>query len=188
MSGDTLTCGVCRKEFALADIVKFIQHKVLTCNKENYESSKKVGAENGEATMEEASATEASNTTTTSITSTANLSSPVTTTTTLTRRHSISTLPEVKNLVAQASQGDNNNVKTERKVECVDAEANTVNSGKKEEFMIMSTSSSAALVESDRSRPNFNDHSLHIMMCSYFSLDNIVTVCRRQLVTKGHIS
>ena len=34
-SVDTLTCGACRKDFALADIVKFIQHKVLTCNKEN---------------------------------------------------------------------------------------------------------------------------------------------------------
>lgn len=34
--GDTLTCGVCSKDFALADIVKFIQHKVLTCNKENF--------------------------------------------------------------------------------------------------------------------------------------------------------
>ena len=35
-SVDTLTCGVCQKDFALADIVKFIQHKVLTCNKENH--------------------------------------------------------------------------------------------------------------------------------------------------------
>ncbi|KAL1138580.1 hypothetical protein AAG570_008643 [Ranatra chinensis] len=33
---DVLTCGVCQKPFALADIVKFIQHKVLACNKENY--------------------------------------------------------------------------------------------------------------------------------------------------------
>lgn len=33
---DILTCGVCQKPFALADIVKFIQHKVLACNKENY--------------------------------------------------------------------------------------------------------------------------------------------------------
>uniref|UniRef100_A0A1B6DX31 C2H2-type domain-containing protein n=1 Tax=Clastoptera arizonana TaxID=38151 RepID=A0A1B6DX31_9HEMI len=33
---DTLTCGVCQKPFALGDIVKFIQHKVLACNKENY--------------------------------------------------------------------------------------------------------------------------------------------------------
>ena len=29
VGGDTLTCGVCGKDFALADIVKFIQHKVL---------------------------------------------------------------------------------------------------------------------------------------------------------------
>lgn len=33
---DILTCGVCQKPFMLADIVKFIQHKVLACNKENY--------------------------------------------------------------------------------------------------------------------------------------------------------
>lgn len=33
---DMLTCGVCQKPFMLADIVKFIQHKVLACNKENY--------------------------------------------------------------------------------------------------------------------------------------------------------
>lgn len=33
---DILTCGTCQKTFALAEIVKFIQHKVLQCNKENY--------------------------------------------------------------------------------------------------------------------------------------------------------
>ncbi|XP_059222554.1 B-cell lymphoma/leukemia 11A [Stomoxys calcitrans] len=33
---DILTCGACQKAFALSDIVKFIQHKVLQCNKENY--------------------------------------------------------------------------------------------------------------------------------------------------------
>lgn len=33
---DILTCGVCQKDFALSDIVKFIQHKVHACNKENY--------------------------------------------------------------------------------------------------------------------------------------------------------
>lgn len=32
---DTLTCGVCQKDFPLADIVRFIQHKVQSCNKEN---------------------------------------------------------------------------------------------------------------------------------------------------------
>merc|ERR1712223_1493051 len=47
VGGDTLTCGVCRKDFALADIVKFIQHKVLTCNKENYQCSR--SSENGAA-------------------------------------------------------------------------------------------------------------------------------------------
>ncbi|XP_013771661.1 B-cell lymphoma/leukemia 11B-like [Limulus polyphemus] len=32
---DVLTCGVCQKDFVLSDIVKFIQHKVHSCNKEN---------------------------------------------------------------------------------------------------------------------------------------------------------
>ncbi|CAH1124184.1 unnamed protein product [Ceutorhynchus assimilis] len=33
---DILTCGVCQKPFALSDIVRFIQHKIQTCNKENF--------------------------------------------------------------------------------------------------------------------------------------------------------
>lgn len=33
---DILTCGVCQKPFALGDIIKFIQHKMAACNKENY--------------------------------------------------------------------------------------------------------------------------------------------------------
>lgn len=33
---DILTCGVCQKPFALSDIVRFIQHKVASCNKENF--------------------------------------------------------------------------------------------------------------------------------------------------------
>ncbi len=32
---DMLTCGACAKRFVLADIVKFIHHKVNSCNKEN---------------------------------------------------------------------------------------------------------------------------------------------------------
>lgn len=32
---DILTCGACQKPFALGDIVRFIQHKITTCNKEN---------------------------------------------------------------------------------------------------------------------------------------------------------
>ena len=51
IGGDTLTCGVCQKDFALADIVKFIQHKVLTCNKENHpcksKSASSAANENG---------------------------------------------------------------------------------------------------------------------------------------------
>ena len=52
VGGDTLTCGVCRKDFQLADIVKFIQHKVLTCNKENYQcgGSSENGAAGGDNT------------------------------------------------------------------------------------------------------------------------------------------
>lgn len=33
---DILTCGTCQKPFALSDIVRFIQHKVTSCNKENF--------------------------------------------------------------------------------------------------------------------------------------------------------
>lgn len=32
---DILTCGSCQKPFALSDIVRFIQHKIVSCNKEN---------------------------------------------------------------------------------------------------------------------------------------------------------
>ena len=155
MGSDTLTCGVCKKEFPLADIVKFIQHKVLTCNKENYSKgntdSKKTSAENGD------SAEVSETTTTTALTTGTTLSSSptasaATAASTLTRRHSISTttpVNEVKSLVTAAARAraaatdgvDNNNisplselVKTElesrRKVDCVDAESNTVNSGK----------------------------------------------------------
>ncbi|CAH4034576.1 unnamed protein product [Pieris brassicae] len=31
---DTLTCGACRRAFALSDIVRFIQHKVSSCDKD----------------------------------------------------------------------------------------------------------------------------------------------------------
>ncbi|KAG7302232.1 hypothetical protein JYU34_013716 [Plutella xylostella] len=31
---DTLTCGACRRAFALADIVRFIQHKISSCDKD----------------------------------------------------------------------------------------------------------------------------------------------------------
>lgn len=33
---DILTCGSCQKPFALSDIVCFIQHKIASCNKENF--------------------------------------------------------------------------------------------------------------------------------------------------------
>ncbi|GLV31229.1 uncharacterized protein CBL_10961 [Carabus blaptoides fortunei] len=35
---DILTCGSCQKPFALSDIVRFIQHKIVSCNKENFAS------------------------------------------------------------------------------------------------------------------------------------------------------
>ena len=55
VGGDTLTCGVCSKDFALADIVKFIQHKVLTCNKENYcKSNAKENGTNNSTTESDA--------------------------------------------------------------------------------------------------------------------------------------
>jgi len=142
VGGDTLTCGVCRKEFALADIVKFIQHKVLTCNKENYnaDSKKSVAAtENGGSTdnvissENEANALETS--TTTLVTTSASDTPP--TSSTLTRRHSISTTTEVKSLSSSAASPADK-VKTEleqplrKKTLCMDAESNTVNSGKQE--------------------------------------------------------
>ena len=34
-AGDFLTCGGCRKKYVLADLTKFVQHKVLECKKEN---------------------------------------------------------------------------------------------------------------------------------------------------------
>ena len=112
VGGDTLTCGVCRKDFALADIVKFIQHKVLTCNKENYQCGR--SSENGTAGGDNtpAAATTAavqagvdpreslisnvnasSGTTTSSPTSSTTLSGSGTA---VTRRHSISTTTAVQ--------------------------------------------------------------------------------------------
>ena len=137
----------------MADIVKFIQHKVLTCNKENYCGDKKK-AENGTevavtADNEEAASLQPTSEPTASSTS-ASSEQPTSilaaaTTTTLTRRHSISTTTEVK-----SSLLDNNNTTTtgtevkaeldpvsllrrvqRSKAEYVDAESNTFNSGKK---------------------------------------------------------
>ena len=111
VGGDTLTCGVCRKDFALADIVKFIQHKVLTCNKENYQCgrSSENGTAGGDNTPSAAttaavqagvdpresliSNVSASSGTTTSPTSSTTLSGSGTA---VTRRHSISTTTAVQ--------------------------------------------------------------------------------------------
>ena len=134
VGGDTLTCGVCRKEFALADIVKFIQHKVLTCNKENFTASEKKSVQENGETVETSTANPTVNTTTTTTTTSLSSDLSPSSSTTLTRRHSISTttVPEVKSLV-----GENNNeslIKTEvdlrKRKDCVDAESNTVITGK----------------------------------------------------------
>ncbi|XP_046801855.1 B-cell lymphoma/leukemia 11A isoform X1 [Lucilia cuprina] len=50
---DMLTCGTCQKVFALSDIVKFIQHKVLQCNKENYGQCSTQGPSNDRADTED---------------------------------------------------------------------------------------------------------------------------------------
>ncbi|XP_073835660.1 BCL11 transcription factor chronophage [Musca autumnalis] len=50
---DILTCGACQKAFALSDIVKFIQHKVLQCNKENYGQCSNQGPSNDRADTED---------------------------------------------------------------------------------------------------------------------------------------
>ena len=139
VGGDTLTCGVCRKEFALADIVKFIQHKVLTCNKENYRCATENGgdgATSGESDVD-------GNT----VTGTGANSTPISRTTTPqhqpNRRHSISTAIPVTTGKASPTSDNNNlssDVKCEdlsnadlsrkKKVEVVDAEVNTVVTGK----------------------------------------------------------
>ena len=174
VGGDTLTCGVCRKDFQLADIVKFIQHKVLTCNKENYQcgGSSENGAAGGDNTPAAASAPVPSGDdlrgninsgVTTPIgsgvaTSTASSALPGSGTA-VTRRHSISTTtavqqqPPLSALTPPSGKsspligsGNNNNhlgdlVKAElegkqraastNKAECVDADTNTINSGRK---------------------------------------------------------
>ena len=173
VGGDTLTCGVCRKDFALADIVKFIQHKVLTCNKENYQCGR--SSENGTAGGDNTSAASAAvsggddltdslisgvNTSIGSGTTTSTASSTLSGSgTAVTRRHSISTTtavqqqPPLSALTPPSGKsspligsGNNNNhlgdlVKAElegkqrspsaNKAECVDADTNTINSGRK---------------------------------------------------------
>ena len=173
VGGDTLTCGVCRKDFALADIVKFIQHKVLTCNKENYQCSRSsengaAGGDNspsaasapvqGGADLRESLNSNAPSTTAGTTTSTASTTLSGSGTS-VTRRHSISTTtaiqqqPPLSALTPPSGKsspligsGNNNNhlgdlVKaelegkqrssSENKAECVDADTNTTNSGKK---------------------------------------------------------
>ena len=141
VGGDTLTCGVCRKEFALADIVKFIQHKVLTCNKENYRCATENGGDSTASGESDVDATTGPGTG-------AN-STPISRTTTpqqQPRRHSISTVTPGK---SSPTPDNNNDVKFEelttssttaadssrkKKVELVDAESNTIVSGKHDLF------------------------------------------------------
>ncbi|VVD05026.1 unnamed protein product [Leptidea sinapis] len=40
---DTLTCGACRRAFALSDIVRFIQHKVSSCPNSDPEDGSRPG-------------------------------------------------------------------------------------------------------------------------------------------------
>jgi hypothetical protein len=134
VGGDTLTCGVCRKEFALADIVKFIQHKVLTCNKENYRCATENGGDGTTSSESDADAANAG---------TGANSTPISRTTTpqhQPRRHSISTVTPGK----ASPSSDNNNLSSsdvkcedlselnrKKKVELVDAESNTISTGKR---------------------------------------------------------
>lgn len=157
IGGDTLTCGVCQKDFALADIVKFIQHKVLTCNKENYQcktSENGTGGNSGESDVEGATNNNNNNN------STNNNNNVVTSPITLQRRKSQennksdldkSTSSEDDenkdkdinvdgNAAADSSNShvksesldlsDSNSVCKKRKTDCVDADTNTVVTGR----------------------------------------------------------
>lgn len=55
---DLLTCGVCQKEFLLSDILKFIQHKINRCNKENLEPSAATDFQRDDADCRSTSITE----------------------------------------------------------------------------------------------------------------------------------
>jgi len=104
VGGDILTCGVCQKEFPLQEIVKFIQHKVLTCNKENYERCKS-SADTDNDTDKEGDKTKSSpdkGETSQSLGS-----------------------PSVSGSGQAVSDEERSSIKVERKVECVDAQSNT---------------------------------------------------------------
>ena len=55
---DLLTCGVCQKEFLLSDILKFIQHKINRCNKENHEPSAETNFQQDDGDCKSTSTTE----------------------------------------------------------------------------------------------------------------------------------
>lgn len=172
MGGDTLTCGVCSKDFALADIVKFIQHKVLTCNKENYckksGTATENGKENGDTDDDPKEAAESESTNNNNNKETTNsLSSPSTptapsatdkvTSSPPQRRHStgssspgsaggksphstssepVGVIPMGCDLLGDANNHKLDKLKSEseesrkRKADCVDADTNTIITGK----------------------------------------------------------
>ena len=112
---------------------------MLTCNKENYTATEKKSVqENGgqDVSAEPTSATTVNTTTTTSTSLSSDLSPS--SSSTLTRRHSISTttVPEVKSLVGENNNETTNLIKTEKQVDLrkkkdvVDAESNTVVTGR----------------------------------------------------------
>ena len=116
VGGDTLTCGVCRKEFALADIVKFIQHKVLTCNKENYRCATENGGDSTASGESDVDATTGPGTG-------AN-STPISRTTTPDNNNDV----KFEELTTSSTTAADSSRK--KKVELVDAESNTIVSGK----------------------------------------------------------
>ena len=117
---------MCRKEFPLAEIVRFIQHKIHSCNKENYRLAGQSGGRPGRDDPVESSSTSV-----------------------CTRRPSISAPINAKKLNSLAvsssaaevtdEDGADEAVKTEtedqpRSRSTVDAESNTVNSGESTDF------------------------------------------------------
>ena len=124
VGGDTLTCGVCSKDFALADIVQFIQHKAITCNKENYQSEKSNCGNNAKENGENEE----------------NPSSPPPNTprsSTPAKDPADDNKPELETDVVKSeanptfnNNNNNNNNNNKRKIEVVDAHTNTANNGK----------------------------------------------------------
>lgn len=126
LAPDSLTCGVCRKEFPLAEIVRFIQHKVHACNKENYRLA---GQSGGRPGRDDAVSAEAANGPAPSVCSRRpSISAPI-------NARKLNSLA-VSSSAAEVADEDaaDDAVKTEtddqpRARSTVDAESNTVSSG-----------------------------------------------------------